>query len=297
MRRRSIQSRVFPVVTGVLFLLSIGGYKANQVHGSSTSPSYLQILTPHCTVNWTEGYADATGIGFPSQKSVNARHAKEMTRRAAMGVAFRNLLECLRGVKVDSTTTIKNYMAENDEIRVKVAGMVQGAKVIKEIPLSDGSYEVTVRMNVTGGLSHAILPKQGSRPAKKISGEAIQTKGVKNKYTGLVVDARGTGVEPSLSPRIVTEDGQEAYSIAYVKKQDLIDQGIAVYVPTLPSAKNHERVTNNPLEVTAIGATGKHQKTDIVIRNVDAQTLHVVPEHFEFLEKAKVLIILDHQDP
>ena len=46
-------------------------------------------------------------------------------------------------------------------------------------------------------------------------------------------------------------------------------------------------MTAHPLIIKALRAAGKGKKTDIVIRNVDAQTLHVVPEHFEFFGKGQ----------
>lgn len=216
-----------------------------------------------------------------------------LTKRAAKGVALRNLLEALQGVRVDSTTTIKNYMVDNDEIRVQVSGIIEDAKVVSQKALPDGAYETTVEMKLTGSFSDIILPDKKELAApQKISG-SLPARMTLDNYTGLVVDARGTGALPSMKPRILNEDGVEAYSVSYVEAQDLINGGIVVYVADMPAAKRNGRVTAHPLIIKALRAAGEGKKTDIVIRNVDAQTLHVVPEHFEFLEKAKVLVVLD----
>ena len=122
----------------------------------------------------------------------------------------------------------------------------------------------------------------------------MQPKQVPTKYTGLVVDARGLGARPALAPRILTEEGKEAYSVRFVKQREVAEQGIAVYVPDEPSAQAHPRVTNAPLKIKAIRAQGK-QNTDLVIRTADAQTVHGVRDHLKFLDEAKVLIILDQQ--
>ncbi len=255
------------------------------------SGNFTEMLTPQGHVDWTNGVIRATGIGFPPKDPVSPRHAKIMTKRAALGVALRNLLEALQGVHVNSNTTIKNYMVSNDEIRVKINGIIEGAKVIREQALPDGSYEVTVEMKLTGSLSNVLLPKAGSKPAPKIVGSVGATK-AKEAYTGLVVDARGTGARAALAPRILNQDGLEAYSTLYVKGQDLIEQGIVIYVADVTSASSHRRVTDRPLIIKAVGAGGEG-RTDLIIRNVDAQTLHVVPEHFGFLEQAQVLVVLD----
>jgi hypothetical protein len=39
-------------------------------------------------------------------------------------------------------------------------------------------------------------------------------------------------------------------------------------------------------------ATGQ-SNSDLVISDADAQSIHAVPEHFRFLEKAQVLVVLD----
>ena len=253
--------------------------------------SLIEELTPHGRADWTNGVIRATGVGFPPKDPVSPRHAKTMTKRAALGVALRNLLEALQGVHVSSATTIKNYMVDNDEIRVKINGIIEGAKVVKEEALPDGSYEVTVEMKLVGALSNLLLPEAGSQHIRKIAGPAKEFEKSK-PYTGLVVDARGTGARPALAPRILNEEGLEAYSAAYVRGQDLLDQGIVVYVADIPSARSHNRVTDSPLVMKAIRAAGEAQ-TDLIIKDVDAQTLHVVPEHFSFLENAQVLVVLD----
>jgi hypothetical protein len=220
-------------------------------------------------------------------------------------VALRNLLEVVKGVYVDSTTTVSNYVTTNDEIRTKVEGYVKGAKIVKEQEMPDGSFETTVEMKLGGDFSNLMLPKPTPRPnplpqynQKDKQGppdkHLVDGTGKQRSYTGLVVDARGTGASPALAPRILNEQGEEAYSVAYVEQRNVAEQGIAVYVADPPTAEAHPRVTNTPLMIKALRSEGK-QHTDLVIKDADAQTIHGVPEHFKFLKSAKVLIILDQQ--
>jgi hypothetical protein len=108
----------------------------------------------------------------------------------------------------------------------------------------------------------------------------------------LVVDARGTGAHAALAPRILNEQGDEAYSVAYIEQRSMAEQGIVIYVPDLPSAQANPRVTSTPLFVKALRASGNN-RTDLVISDADVQTIHGVPEHFKFLKQAKVLVVLD----
>jgi len=138
-------------------------------------------------------------------------------------------------------------------------------------------------------LNRTVAPKPNGKP-KKIPGPPPRTDKPLH-YTGLVVDARGTGAQPALAPKILNEEGQEAYSVAYVEDTKA-ENGTVVYVPGLSSAEAHPRVTHQPLVVKAMRATGQG-KSDLVISDADAQSIHAVPDHFRFLEKAQVLVVLD----
>jgi len=66
--------------------------------------------------------------------------------------ARRNLLEVLKGVRVDATTYVENHIAKSDEIRLQAEGLIQGSTEIKKMRryLSDGAIEMTVAMNLSG---------------------------------------------------------------------------------------------------------------------------------------------------
>jgi hypothetical protein len=81
-----------------------------------------------------------------------------MALRAAKVDAYRNLLEVIKGVRVDATTEVRDFTVASDTIRAQVEGMVRGAQVIKQDYMSDGTVEVTLRMPLGGEFSQAILP-------------------------------------------------------------------------------------------------------------------------------------------
>src|SRR5512139_3481392 len=98
------------------------------------------------SVNWTSGEVYATGVGALLPNAANPAQARAMAERAAQLVAYRNLLEVVKGVRVDSDTVVENFMARSDIIRTKVDGIVRGARLVKKHYLSDGSVEVLVAM-------------------------------------------------------------------------------------------------------------------------------------------------------
>ena len=282
-------------------LAAIAVFAVTSPHGSiavtgetqgQKSGALTETITEYGVADWTNGVVRARGLGFPPKESANALHEKTMTKRAAHSVALRNLLETVKGVRVDSKTTVRNYMLANDEITVLINGMVEGAKVVHEQELPDRTYEVTLEMDLKGNLNKTVAPKPKDQKPLKIQGNGkVPTSPKPLKYTGLVVDARGTGAQPALAPKILNEEGQEAYSVAYVEDAKA-ENGIVVYVPDLSSAEAHPRVTHQPLVVKAMRATGQ-SKSDLVISDADAQSIHAVPAHFKFLERAQVLVVLD----
>jgi hypothetical protein len=258
------------------------------------------MVTPNGGVDWATGVATATGIGVPPKASASALQAREMTRTAAWSVALRNLLEVVNGLYLDSTTTVNNFVASNIDVRTRVEGMVQGATVVKERELPTGEFETTVAMKLGGQFSDIVIPPspKKSEPIERLKLNApteVMNK-AKSKYTGLVIDARGTGAKPALAPRILTTKGEEAYSASYVDKTGTRpadeNNGIASYVSNESAAKTHPRVSTNPLIVKALSADGTN-RTDLVIHDADAQLIQLLPENFMFLKQAKVIVIID----
>ncbi len=267
---------------------------AQEVHGNPIdSSSYTEIVGQQGIVDWTAGIVTASGIGFAPTDVANSTQARLLAKRAAQSVAYRNLLEAFTAVRVNSSTMVKNYMTTSDEIQVKVQGFVEDAKIIRERDVEQGVYEVTLQMKLTGRVSETFGPKDAP-PTRRLVTEPPPAPRPKagGPYTGLVIDARGTGVRPALAPRILAEDGQEAYSQSYVLAKYRQDQGITAYVSDPAAAKNHPKVTDNPLYVKALRPAGSSQ-TDLVISNAAAQTIHGVKEHFEFLERGQVILVVD----
>ncbi len=248
--------------------------------------------TPDGKVDWTTGVATARGIGIPPKNAGSPLQAKEMTRKAAWGVALRNLMEVVNGVHVDSTTTVSNFVTTNDEVRTRVEGFVRGARLVQERDLPDGAMETTVELKLGGEFSKTVIPKTDPKPTPLTTyqrpdqkPEASPTK----LYTGLVVDAQGLSARPALAPRLLNKDGEEVYSSAYIDRQGATSDRIVLYASDPASAQSNPLVTNAPLTIKAVRAQG----ADLYISDADAQMLHGVPKYFQFLKQAKVAVVLD----
>jgi hypothetical protein len=258
-------------------------------------------------VNWTEGTVEAIGIGAPPERYIGKPQARPNALRAAQVDAYRNLLEVINGVRVDSTTVIRDFTAESDVINTQVQGMVKGAKVIKQEYMSDGTVEVTVRMPIAGNFAAVIIPRimEKKQVEPSPAGPAVPAPATTpapapptapapggEVFTGLVVDARGIQARPAMSPRIVDENGREIYGSMSVEREYAVQQGMSGYARDLTAAQSNARVTNNPLSVKGLKTEGAG-RSDIVIAKADAEKILAAGDNLSFLKKCRVMIVLD----
>ncbi|MBM2837917.1 MAG: hypothetical protein HW415_542 [Deltaproteobacteria bacterium] len=226
-------------------------------------------------VNWSANVIRSVGSGAPSPDAPNVAVARLGAERAAKLDAMRNLLETVKGVHIDSQTTVVNFTTQSDSINSRVEGIVKGARVVKTKYLSDGGVEVIIEVPITGGLADSVY---GNIPTLGAQAQALPRE--------------GTGVRPAMSPKIVDEDGKEVYGSAFVSREFAIKQGIVGYAKDVNAAKQNERVTANPIVVKGLKTTGSGG-SDIVISNADAAGLRDVSKNLSFLEQTRVLVIVD----
>jgi hypothetical protein len=262
----------------ILFMLLVPAFVMAQ---------YLQQTPTGGLVDWTDQLVREVGIGAPNPNDpIGAQRAGAL--EAAKRVAIRNLLERVKGMNVTSEVTVQQYMVTNDVITNRVQGVVRNFRVVDTRYKSDGSVEVEVEVPLSGIYS-AVLPNQipeGYQPFN------YQGPSASTVYTGLIVDATGLGVRPALAPKIVDQNNMEVYGTGRVSRDYALQIGVVGYEKDVNRARANERVTNNPLVVRAVEASGSNQ-TDIVISNQDANRIRAAAQNLNFLQQCKVMIILD----
>ena len=257
-------------------------------------------------LNYSNGWVTATGIGAISPLAQNPGMARATAVRAAKIDALRNLLEAVMAVTVTSETTVRGSAIENDVIKTKVEGMIKGARMLdlngdgkvdysSDIRyLSDTSIEIEMGVHMSG-ISSIVLPPTGySQAPPDLSSEAatVETTPKPGTITGIILDARGLGVRPAMSPRIIDQNGDVVYGSGNFTREYAIKFGVAGYSKNLDAAKEDPRVTGNPLIVKGIGIQGSN-KTNLVIANSDAFKIKNADNRDQFLRNCKVMILLD----
>jgi hypothetical protein len=242
------------------------------------------------SINWSQGIIQGKGIGAPPEKDYGKPQARPLALRAAKLDALRNILEVVKGVRIDSTTVVRDFAIESDIIMTKVEGMVRGARQVKQEYLSDGTVEIIMAVDMRGGFAQLVLP-QDIKQVEPIT-SMVPAQKAPDVLTGLVVDAKGLKVRPAMAPKILDENGQEVYGSAFVSREYAVQQGMSGYGKNLIEAQRNPRVTDNPLTVKGLRTEGPG-RCDIVISNADAARLKNAAEHLSFLKKCRVMIVVD----
>ena len=201
--------------------------------------------------DWNNRVVKATGIGVINPNARTHAQGIAMARRAAITDAQRNLLETLQGVQVTSEVTVRDYITESDIIQTRVEGVLKGAEIIGEREIS-GGIEITMQVPMFGAssLAEAVM----ERPAEVVPFPAPTAEvpapptSYSGGYTGLVIDCRGLGLNPVMSPVIKNSAGTKIYGHINLDYDLVIRDGMVNYAPDMSGAA---RAGSNPLVIRA----------------------------------------------
>jgi hypothetical protein len=113
-------------------------------------------------------------------------------------------------------------------------------------------------------------------------------------YTGLIIDATEAGAKRTLSPNIVTSNGNilHGFDKEMNTYRDIDGKDVIRYARSVEEAKELKAlIGTEPLVIKAIGATG-HFKGDILISDEDAKAILEAEKRGKFLSARKVIVAL-----
>ncbi len=258
-------------------------------------------------MNYSNGFVVATGIGAVSPLAQNPGMARATAVRAAKVDAMRNLLEAVMAVTVSSETTVRGAAIENDVVKTSVEGMVKGARM-RDIDgdgrgsnsdiryLSDTSIEIEMEVHMSG-ISEVILPAAGFAPAPAPTAGGAPAPAAPaaprpGTVTGLIVDARGLGLRPAMSPKVLDQNGGVVYGPGNFTREFAVKFGVAGYSKNLEQAQQDPRVVGNPMVVKGVGVQGAN-KADLVLAAGDVSRVKGADSSGKFLSNCKVMILID----
>jgi len=162
-----------------------------------------------------------------------------------------------------------------------------------DIPISDPQYidKVQTILEKLEQTNETVRKLQEEIKAIKEAQEDKEMPPVE-PYTGIVVNASGSGVKVGLYPKIYYSDGG-AYKLLYGdesvnRPSAQVDIWVG-WARTLSDAKNDSKVKDNPLFIQAIAV---NEDGDPAISAEDAEKIESLEKEYHFLEQGKVVIVL-----
>jgi hypothetical protein len=115
--------------------------------------------------------------------------------------------------------------------------------------------------------------------------ETVAAKATEGRYTGLLVDARGLGVQPVLAPRLLDATGKVLYAAESMSPDARKDGVPARYFKSLEQATHAPALGGTPLLIKAQKAQG----SDLVLTDADARALDQLSS--KVLSEGRVAIV------
>lgn len=241
------------------------------------------------TIDWSEGVVRVIGVGTPPDRGTLSQK-QLMAERSATADAYRQLAEALGNIRVNSETIVRDYTAESDTLESYLQALIKGAPKLDQRYLDDGTIEVemAVKLYATKGLSGILQPQKHITPPLPVTETPDSNPG---DYSGVIIDCRGLGLEPAMSPAVMSQTGGEVYlGTVQVQPDFVITQGIVGYAYSLAQARQNVRVGAKPLIIKGLSATGSF-RTDVVIAKEDVRRLLGLDASKNILRQARVILV------
>ena len=110
--------------------------------------------------------------------------------------------------------------------------------------------------------------------------------------TGIIIDGKGLGLRPAMSPRIMNQSGSVVYGPGQYSRDYAASNGVVGYAKSLEQAKADPRVQGNPLVIRGSSVSGS-SAADMVVSNVDAGKIARADGSAGLLGNCRVMFVLD----
>lgn len=225
------------------------------------------------------GFIEVEGI-----KYYDKGKSLDELRRMAVIDGYRALSEVLGDLRISSDSTMKNFMELNDEVKISVEKIVNGAKytVTRD---NEGNFHSKIRLNLYGGansIANIVVPQAASVEPFPSFDPKFST--IDSNYTGLIIDCAGQNLATAMLPKILSVSGKEVYAVQYLNRDTVVNRGMLNYADN----SNTQRAGNNPLTVQAMFIQGE---CDVVVSDDDADKILAANSKSNFLKNCMVVFL------
>ena len=270
-------------------------------------------------IDWSKGWVEFEGIAYVDEQMAG-NWGKAMTRaeRLARTLAIADMADFVLDLMVMGGTEYVQEELDRDNFTVLIKGTIDARhkvlfkdKGLTEItipgrgrePYAWGKYVIGLQMyedKPGEGILNSIVnaEKSGYKKDGYSVYKPVEEKPVPEKYTGLIVDARGLDIMSSMSPSIFVDgvNKQQLYGALTVMTSAAQKFGIVSYLTNMEEAKTCDRVakegTANPLVVKATGLGGRNSQS-VYVSKEDANKVFNANADSRFLDECRVVFLVD----
>jgi hypothetical protein len=231
------------------------------------------------SINWTQGVVYASGMGPVKQSLQGTAKGKIIARRIAIVDCQRNLLETTKGVRLTSTTTVRNAILESDVIKTTVYGLVKHAEVVSEKFEQDGVYRVKMKMPLAGKFLGAVLKKNMLFSKNELTKQWAMDM-LPNFYSLF----RKLGIQEAHAAEFSGDELKTLRKVLELMKEDGHEAGVKEIERLVNEFQKGAKYTG--VLVDARAATGFKMAACPLIRTADGKTIY--PGKFVTITEAKL---------
>lgn len=285
------------VLSLVLLILASGSAKAK-------SPGYVQSVD-FGTVDWTRGVILAEAEGNAPEAVGTREKGFALARRQAIIEARQHLFKTVRQIRIQGAETVEKLLQKRPGLESKLRELVQTRSRIRTERLQEGTRVwAEIRLDLQA-LSRVCLREDAwigasPEPHQDIADQNGSVNGsgpfpAAKSYTGLVIDARGTGVRPALLFQVFDQQGQVLIGPGQVEPEAAKTKGIVRFFSSLDAAGIEDRVGADPMRFRAAG-TAPGQGGDALISDQDALRLALARRANDFVASCDVAVVVRKSD-
>ena len=248
-------------------------------------------------INWFTGEMRAIGEAKARQQLWDQQVRQEVMRRQALMQGRRNLYSTLKAVRIDSSLTVRDRVAEAPVLREKLKGRVNNSVVLDRTLIPDERMSLRVGMKLWGPLSKMLIPdsvwyeKPSEVSAEELDKEEMEPSERIERHSGLIVDARGLDVEPSLICRVYGPEKRLLYGPGIVRPSVAIGRGMVGYTQDRRRAVRSSRSGDDPLILRAEEKAAS-KGCEVTVSAEASEHLLPRPGNIEFMRRGRVIIIV-----
>jgi len=292
-RKLPRQAVVFPVLASLLLLALAMPLRAEA--------GALIQQADQGRINWFTGEIRAVGEAKVQPQLWDQQVRQDVMRRQALMEGRRNLYSALKAVRIDSSLTVRDRVTEDPVLREKLKGRVNNSVLLNRTVVPDERMSLRVGMKLWGPLSKMLIPdsvwyeKPSEVAAEELDQEEMEPSERIERRSGLIVDARGLDVEPSLICRVYGPEKRLLYGPGIVRPSVAIGRGMVGYTQDRGTAVRSSRSGGDPLILRAEDKAAS-KGCEVAVSAEASEKLLPRPGNIEFLRRGRVIIIVGSGD-